>query len=109
MDCSLVKSAFFVCCVIKRIVDRAARRYHLSKNASAIVITESEISNQCMLRVFSKSVLLRTNVSLNKGEVIALQVQFACQFGLIDEALHLRPPAAPLQSFLYNFWLDYEW
>jgi len=83
MDCSLVKSAFLVCCVINRIVDRAARHYLLSKNASAIVITESEISNQCMLTVFSKSVLLRTNVSLNKGEVIALQVQFACQFGLI--------------------------
>jgi len=33
---------------------------------------QSEISNQFMLTVFSKSVVLRTEVSLNKSEVIAL-------------------------------------
>jgi len=59
---------------------------------SAIVVTESEISNQFMLAVFSKSVALRLKVPFNKSEVIALQVQFACQFDLIDVTLHLRSP-----------------
>jgi len=44
----------------------------LCKNASAIVVTESEISNQFMLAVFSKSVVLRMKVPFNKSEVTAL-------------------------------------
>jgi len=84
-----VKSVFFVYCVIKRIVDLVPKRHLLSKNASAIVITESEISNQCMLTVFIKSVLLRTKE----------QVQLACQFGLIDVTLLLHSPLHCRTSF----------
>jgi len=39
---------------------------------------------------FSKSVVLRTKVFFNKSEVIVLEVQFACQFSLIDVTLHWR-------------------
>jgi len=52
-----------------------------------------------MLTVFSKSVLLRTKGSFNKSEAIALQVQFALQFGLIDVTLHLRSPLHCRVSF----------
>jgi len=48
MGCFLVNYAFFVYCVKKRIVDHAPRRYIYAKNASAIVVTTSEISNQFM-------------------------------------------------------------
>jgi len=48
----------------------SAQTLPLCKNASAI--TESEISNQFMLAVFSKSVFLRMKVPFNKSEVIAL-------------------------------------
>jgi len=41
-----------------------------------------------MLKVFSKSVVFQTKVSFNKSEVIALQVQFTCQFGSVDITLH---------------------
>ena len=45
----------------------------------------------------------------NKSEVIALQVQYAYQFRLNDVILHLRSPhGSPLQSFLDNFWINYE-
>jgi len=37
-----------------------------------IVVTESEISKKFMSTVFSKSDVLRTKVSFNKSEVIAL-------------------------------------
>jgi len=69
-----------------------AQTLPLCKNASAIVVTESEMSNQFMLTVFSKSVVLRTKVSFNKSEVIALYVQFACQFSLIDVTSHFSSP-----------------
>jgi len=44
----------------------------LCKNASAIVVTQSQISNQSIFTVFSKSVFLRRKVWFNKSEVIAL-------------------------------------
>jgi len=44
----------------------------LCKNPSDIVVTESEIRNQFMLKFFSKSVVLRTKVSFNRREVTAL-------------------------------------
>jgi len=50
-----------------------------------------------MLAVFSKLVVL----PFFKSEVIALEVQFGCEFGLIDVTLHLRSPlGSSLQSFL---------
>jgi len=49
----------------------------LYMNASAPVISESEKGNKLRLEVFSKSVVLRTKVSFNKSEVIALQVHFS--------------------------------
>jgi len=52
--------------------------------------SESEKGNQFILAVFSKSVVLRTKVLFKKSEVIALQVQFSCQFVLNDVTLHLR-------------------
>jgi len=76
-----------------------AQTLPLCKKASAIVDTESEISNQFMLAVFSESVVLRMKVPFNKSEVIALYVQFACQFSLIDVTLHLRLPLHCRASF----------
>jgi len=74
------------------------------------VVSESEKDNSFMLAVFSKSVVLRTKVPFNTNEVIALYVQFVCQFGLINVSLHLHSPFGyPLQSFLYNFRLEYGW
>ena len=68
------------------------------------MVSENEKGTQFMLVVFSESVVLRTKVPFNKNEVIALYVQFASQFGLIDVTLHLRSPlVSPLQSFLCNF------
>jgi len=37
------------------------------------VVTESEINNQLMLTVFSKSVVLRTKASFNISKVIAFK------------------------------------
>ena len=37
-----------------------------------------------------RSVVLQTKVPFNKSDVIALQVELPCQFGLIDVTLHLR-------------------
>jgi len=71
----------------------------LCKNASAIVVVESEISNQFILTIFSKLAVLRPEVSFNKSEAIALQVQFACQFGLDDVTFHLRSPLHCRTSF----------
>jgi len=73
------------------------------KNAYALV-TESEKGTQFMLAVFSKSIVLRTKVPFNKSEVIAVQVQFDCQFGLIDATLQLR---SPLRSSLQSFYLHF--
>ena len=42
------------------------------KNVFAVMVTESEKSNQFVLVVFSKSVVLQTIVPFNKSEVIAL-------------------------------------
>ena len=81
-------------------------RPNFTKNESALVVTTSEIGNQFMLAIFSKSVALRTKVPFNKSEVIALQVQFAWQFGLIDGTLHLH---SPLGSPCYKFRLNCEW
>jgi len=81
-------------------------RPNVIKNESARVVTKSKKVNQFMLAVFSKSDALRTKVPFNKNEVIALQVQFACQFGLIDVTMYLR---SPLGSPLYSFRLNYEW
>jgi len=38
----------------------------------ALVVSESKKGNQLMLAVFSKSLVLRTKVSFDKSEVIAL-------------------------------------
>ena len=81
-------------------------RPNVTKNESALVVTKIENVNQFMLAVFSKSVALRTKVPFNKSEVIALQVEFACHFGLSDVTMHLR---SSLGSPLYNFRLNYEW
>jgi len=63
-----------------------------------------------MLAGFSRSVVIRMKVPFNKSNVITLDVKFACQFGLIDVTLHLRPPfGSPLQSFHYAFRHDYDW
>jgi len=43
-----------------------------------------------MLTVFSKLAMLRTKAPFKTSEVTALQVQFACNFGLIDVTLRLR-------------------
>ena len=43
MGCSLVKSVFYLYCVIKRTVERVPKRFFsVCKNASARVVTESE-------------------------------------------------------------------
>ena len=60
-------------------------RPNVTKNASALMVTKSEKGNQFILVVFSKAVVFR-----KKKPLIALQVQFACQFGLIDIILHLH-------------------
>jgi len=85
------------------------------KNAYALV-TESEKGTQFMLAVFSKSIVLRTKVPFNKSEVIAVQVQFDCQFGSVrfdwrNFAVALAPQIfiAELLFTFYNFQLDYEW
>jgi len=76
--------------VLRHKADSLIVRPNVTENASALVVTESEKSNQFMLAVFSKSVVLRTKVPFNKSEVIAWKVQFACKFGLIDVTLPLR-------------------
>jgi len=53
-----------------------------------------------MLKVFSKPVVFQTKVSFNKSEVIALQVQFTCQFGSVDITLHLHFPLHCRASFI---------
>ena len=76
---------------------------------SARVVTESDKGNQFTLTVFSK-LLLFAKVPFNTSEVNALYVHFACQFGSIGVTLHLSSRlGSPLQSFLYNFRLDYDW
>ena len=42
----------------------------LRRNTFAIVVTEREISNQFMLTVFRKSVVLRTKMPFNQSETI---------------------------------------
>jgi len=71
IGCSLVMSAF---CVLRHKADSwpCDQTLPLCKNASAIVVTESETSNQFMLTVFFMSVVLRMKLSFNKSEVIAL-------------------------------------
>jgi len=71
MGCSLVKSGFFLYCVIKHVVDRAPKRSFM-KNASALLVTESERGNLFILTVFSESVVIGTKVPFNASEVIAL-------------------------------------
>jgi len=99
MGCSLVESAFFR--VLRHKADdwSCAETLPLRKIASVIAVTKSEINNQFILTVFSTSFILRPKVSFNKREVIALQVNFACQFGLIDVTLHLRSPLHCRASF----------
>jgi len=64
---------FFVYCVIKReLIVRPDQTLSLYKNAPALVVTVSHKGNQFMRAVFSKSVVLRTKMSFNKSEAIAL-------------------------------------
>jgi len=76
--------------VLRHKADGLIVRPNVTENASALVATESEKSKQFAIAVFSKSVVLRTKVPFNESEVIALEVQFACEFGLIDLTLPLR-------------------
>jgi len=79
------------------------------------MVAESEKSNQFMLAVFSKSVVLRTKEPLNKSDVkckyIADVIRFSVHFDWSTVTLHLRSPLGSplLPNFLYNFWLSYEW
>jgi len=59
----------------------------------------AQTSNQFILTVFSKSVVLWTKVPFNKSEVIGFQVPFACQLGLFDVTLHLLSPLRCRVSF----------
>jgi len=79
MGCSLVKSAFLVYCIKKRMVDHAPRLNLYA--GTAIVVIISEISNQFMLAVLSKSVVHRMKAPFNKIELhcissIGLSVRF---------------------------------
>jgi len=85
---SLAKSGFCV----KKQTDRASKL--CQKRVCALVVTTSE---KCNYFMFSGA--LRTKVPFTKSVVITLQVQFACQFGLIDATLHLH---SSLGSPLYN-------
>ena len=67
MGCSLVKSAFLVYCIKKRMVDHAPRLNLYA--GTAIVVIISEISNQFMLAVLSKSVVHRMKAPFNKIEL----------------------------------------
>jgi len=58
MDCPLVKSAFFVYCVIQRRVDRAPRRYLYTRMRLRLWLLKAIKVNQFMLAAFSKSVIL---------------------------------------------------
>jgi len=52
--------------------------------------------------------VLRTKMPFNKCEVYCI-VNSIRMFGLIDVTLHFHSPmGSPLQSFIYNFRLDYE-
>jgi len=67
-----VKSAFFVYCVIKRIVDHAPRRYFYARTRLRLWLPKARKINQFMLAGFFKSLILRTKVSFSNSEVIAL-------------------------------------
>ena len=60
----------------------------LYKSASTLqactAVTENEKCNYLMLAVLSKSFVLRAKVPFSKSEVIALEGDFTCHFGLID-------------------------
>jgi len=74
MGCSLVKSVFFVYCVM-------------------LVHVSDFLQVRCS-----------SNERVVQQGLAAMQVQFACQFDLTDITLHLHSPLrSPLQSFFYNF------
>jgi len=59
---------------------------------------------------FYKLDVLPTKVPFKISELIALYIQLAFQFGLIGVTLNLSSPfGSPLQSFLCNIRLDYDW
>jgi len=62
----------------------------ICKNASATVVTESEISKKFMFTVFSKSFVLQSIVQQERSNCIVCS--FACQFGLTGITLHLHSP-----------------
>jgi len=62
MVCSLVKSAFFVHCVIQRTIDRALRPYLYTKMRLRLWLLKVRKVNQFMLATFFKSVILHRHV-----------------------------------------------
>jgi len=62
MVCYLVKSVFFVYCVIQSTMDRAPRRYLCTRMRLCLWLSKVRKVNQFMLATFSKSVILRRHV-----------------------------------------------
>jgi len=62
MVCSLVKSVFFVYCVIQSTVDRAPRSYLYTRVRLRLWLSKVRKVNQFMLATFSESVILRRHV-----------------------------------------------
>jgi len=62
MVCSLVKSVFFVYCVIQSTVDRAPRSYLYTRMRLRLWLSKVRKVNQFMLATFSESVILRRHV-----------------------------------------------
>jgi len=60
--CSLVKSVFFVYCVIQSTVDRAPRPYLYARMRLRLWLSKVRMVNQFMLATFSKSLILRKHV-----------------------------------------------
>jgi len=95
---------FFVYCVITRVADHAPR---LPLSASAIVVTESDISKKFMLRFLQVSCSSNESVvQQERRNCIVSSICLSVRFDWRNFALAL---VAPLQRFLYNFRLDYDW
>ena len=78
----------------------------LSKNACAIVVTGSEISNHLMLILQVRYSSNESVVQQERSNRIISSVLLSVRFDWRNFAL---APATPLQSFLYHLPFDYEW
>jgi len=82
------------------IADREPRRYLYTRTRLRLCLAKAR-KEITWLENFSKSVVNRTKVSFSKSEILALEAQFACLFGLTDVTFHLSSLLGSLlQSFL---------